>query len=132
MLPVRCVDGGDISSSTNIAVGLQIMCIKVTRRRADDDVYDDDEAVDSSPPCSMDYYILEACTGTEITPKPPRSRRFCIRPHPVSIPSPPIPAELPFYPHPSLQRFISIPIAALFVRQLTEYGLSCNENILLI
>ena len=64
-------------------------------------------------------YMLEACTGTEITPIP-------TRPHPVSLPSAPIPAELPFHPHPSAQEFVSIPIPSPLSQQCTEYGLRCN------
>ena len=51
-----------------------------------------------------DSAVLEACTGTQITPIPTRPRRFYIHPHPPALPSSPIPAEFPFYPHPSLQK----------------------------
>jgi len=45
----------------------------------------------------------------EITPIPTSLHRLYIRLHPVSLLSPPIPAELPFHPNVSPQRFVSIP-----------------------
>ena len=82
---------------------------------------------------------IQICTGTDIRPIWDRDQThpypctkisFHSHPfHPVFLPFPHIPAELPFHLHPSPQRFISIPISSMFVQQSTDrilVQLSCS------